>query len=104
MQYDLIGIFEGIETHTISKYFYNRLKKDIDLKQVVASLALRARDIHQEKAYKDFCRFIKAILNNKGFKINNAMIIYSLFQALLPYLTDMLREINRTSSINMDIW
>jgi hypothetical protein len=43
----LIGIFEGIETHAISKYFYNRLKKEIDLKQVVTSLAQMAKTIHQ---------------------------------------------------------
>jgi hypothetical protein len=30
--YDLIGAFEGIETLIISKYFYNKLKKEIDLR------------------------------------------------------------------------
>lgn len=32
MLYDLIGIFEGIETNAISKYFCNRLKRTINLK------------------------------------------------------------------------
>ncbi len=47
LHYDLIGIFEGIEAHTISKYFYNRLKKEFNLKQFVTSLAQITRNIHQ---------------------------------------------------------
>ena len=38
MQYDLIGLFEGIETHSISKYFYRQLKRSLDLNIVIGTL------------------------------------------------------------------
>lgn len=44
------------------------------------------------------------ILNNKGFKISNGVISYEVFKLLLPYLIALLREMNKSSVIDMGIW
>ena len=104
LHYDLIGIYEGIETHAISKYFYNRSKIEIDYKMVLTTLYEKAVQQHEEKSYRDFCKLAKAIMNNKGFKISNAIIIYDLFKLNLPFLNNLLKTMNRGNYINLDLW
>lgn len=104
MQYDLIGIFEGLETYKIMRYFYNRLKTVIDLNYVLRALFERARETYEEKTLGDLCKLMRVILKNRALKISNDVIAYEVFGMLLPYLIFLLKEINQNSLINIDIW